>query len=224
MNAGVCEENVQLWGRNSRHRRVAGTGKVLLERKWWGDDRKCDAVRRLGPGAMRIGCKNTWGPNKANQFTPQETQLRDSVCLLEEYCSRIGPISILDSAQRPTSNNCNWLDFTVVSFCDVRVLRRILSTFQCFCGLLFCLFTYLCITATELRAERSGIESRWERGFPPVQTGPGAHPTSCKMGTGSFSGIKCGRGVLLTTHPLLVSWSSKSRTIPLPTLWATPGL
>ena len=74
----------------------------------------------LGPEAMRIGCKNTCGTNKANQFTLQETQLRDSVCLLEEYCSRIGPISNLDSAQRPTSNNCNWLDFTVVSFCDIR--------------------------------------------------------------------------------------------------------
>jgi len=44
------------------------------------------------------------------------------------------------------------------------------------------------------------------------------------MGTGSFPGIKCGRGVLLTTHPLLVSRSWKSRAIPLPTLWATPGL
>jgi len=40
--------------------------------------------------------------------------------------------------------------------------------------------------ATELRAGRSGIESRWGRDFPPVQTGPGAHPASCKMGTGSF--------------------------------------
>jgi len=59
-----------------------------------------------------------------------------------------------------------------------------------------------------LRAGRSGIESRWGRDFPPVQTGPGAHPTSCKMVTGSFPGVKCGRGVLLTTHPLLVprSW------------------
>ena len=38
--------------------------------------------------------------------------------------------------------------------------------------------------------------------LPPVQTGPGAHPASCKMGTGSFPGVKCGRGVLLTTHPL----------------------
>jgi len=50
------------------------------------------------------------------------------------------------------------------------------------------------------------------------------HPASCKMGTGSFLGAKCGRGVLLTTHPLLVPWSWKSRAIPLPTLWATPGL
>ena len=70
----------------------------------------------------------------------------------------------------------------------------------------------------------SGIESRWGRDFPPVQTGPGAHPASCKMGTGSLSGVKCGRGVLLTTHPLLVPRSWKSRAIPLPTLWATPGL
>jgi hypothetical protein len=60
--------------------------------------------------------------------------------------------------------------------------------------------------------------------FPPVQTGPGAHPASCKMGTGSFLGVKCGRGMLLTTRPLLVPRSWKSRAIPLPTLWATPGL
>ena len=41
------------------------------------------------------------------------------------------------------------------------------------------------------------------------------------MGTGSFPGLKYGRGVLLTTHPLLVPRSWKSRAIPLPTLWAT---
>ena len=51
-----------------------------------------------------------------------------------------------------------------------------------------------------------------------------AHLASCKMGTGSFPGVKCSRGVLLTTHPLLVPRSWKSRAIPLPTLWATPGL
>ena len=70
---------------------------------------------------------------------------------------------------------------------------------------------------------QSGIESRWGRDFPPVQTGPGAHPASCKMGTGSFPGVKCGRGVLLATQPFLVPRSWKSRAIPLPTLWATPG-
>ena len=45
-----------------------------------------------------------------------------------------------------------------------------------------------------------GIESRWEAGFStPVQTGPGAHPASYTMGTGSFPGVKrSGRGV---DHP-----------------------
>ena len=78
--------------------------------------------------------------------------------------------------------------------------------------------------ATELRAGRSGMESRWGRDFSPVETDPGAHPDSCKMGTESFPGVKCGRGVLLTTHPLLVTRSWRSRAIPLPTLWVTPGL
>ena len=32
----------------------------------------------------------------------------------------------------------------------------------------------------------------------PVQTGPGAHPASCKMRTGSFSGVKSSRGMTLT--------------------------
>jgi len=57
------------------------------------------------------------------------------------------------------------------------------------------------------RLDGPGIESRWGRDFPFTQTGPGAHPASCIMGTGSFPGAKCSRGVLLTTHPLLVPWS-----------------
>ena len=40
------------------------------------------------------------------------------------------------------------------------------------------------------------------------------------MGTGSFPGVKSGRGVTLTPHPLLVPWSRKSRAIPLLPLWA----
>ena len=53
-----------------------------------------------------------------------------------------------------------------------------------------------------------------------VQTGPGAHPASCTMDNGSFPGVKSGRGVTLTPHPLLVPWSWKSRAIPLLPLWA----
>jgi len=45
------------------------------------------------------------------------------------------------------------------------------------------------------------VEARFSA---PVQTGPEAHPASCTMGTGSFSGVRCGRGVRLTPHPLLV--------------------
>jgi len=56
---------------------------------------------------------------------------------------------------------------------------------------------------TDYGLDGPGIESRWGRDFPPVQTCPGAHPVSCTMGTGSFLGVKCGQGMLLTTHPLL---------------------
>ena len=80
-----------------------------------------------------------------------------------------------------------------------------------------------CTILSILQAGRSGDRIPVGRDFPPVQTGPGAHPASCTMGTGSFPGVKYGRGVLLTTHPLLVPRSWKSRAIPLPTLWATPG-
>jgi len=43
---------------------------------------------------------------------------------------------------------------------------------------------------TELRGGRSGIEFRWGRDFPSVQTGPGVHVASCKIGTGSFPGVE----------------------------------
>jgi len=41
----------------------------------------------------------------------------------------------------------------------------------------------------------------------PVHTGPEAHPASCTTGIGSFPGVRCGRGVTLTPHPLLVPMS-----------------
>ena len=41
--------------------------------------------------------------------------------------------------------------------------------------------------ATDYGMDGPGIESRWGWDFP---NGPGAHPASCKMGTGSFPGCK----------------------------------
>jgi len=46
-------------------------------------------------------------------------------------------------------------------------------------------------TATRYGLDGPGIESqRGARFFTPIQTGPGAHPASCIMGTGSFPGVK----------------------------------
>jgi hypothetical protein len=62
--------------------------------------------------------------------------------------------------------------------------------------------------ATGYGLDGPGIGSRWRARFSaPVQTGPGDHPASCTMDTGSFPGVKRGRGVTLTPHPLLVPWS-----------------
>ena len=50
-----------------------------------------------------------------------------------------------------------------------------------------------------------GIESRWGAKFyAPVQISPEAHPASCTVGTGSFPGVRCARGVTLTPYPLLL--------------------
>jgi hypothetical protein len=76
-----------------------------------------------------------------------------------------------------------------------------------------------------LQAGRSGdripVEARFSA---PVQNGPGAHPASCTMRTVSSPAVKSGPGVTLTSDtpppPSLVSWSRKSRAIPLLYLWA----
>ena len=48
--------------------------------------------------------------------------------------------------------------------------------------------------ATRYRLDGPMIESRWGARFSaPVQTGPGAHPASCTVGTGSFPGGKAAR-------------------------------
>jgi hypothetical protein len=75
--------------------------------------------------------------------------------------------------------------------------------------------------ATVYMLDGPGIEFRWEARFSaPVQTGPGVHPASSTMGTGSFPGVTSCRVMTLTPHPLLVPWSWKGRAIPLLPLWA----
>jgi len=61
----------------------------------------------------------------------------------------------------------------------------------------------------------SGIESQWGRDFPHLSR-PTLGPT---MRTGSFPGVKKGRGVAPTPHPLLMPWSRKRRAISLLPLW-----
>jgi len=76
------------------------------------------------------------------------------------------------------------------------------------------------VIATGYGLDGPGIESWRGREFPPLQTGPGTHPASCTMGTGSFPRVNSGRGVKLNPHHLLVPCSRKSGAIPLLPLWA----
>ena len=78
--------------------------------------------------------------------------------------------------------------------------------------LLFLLCYHNVATSWTVRGSNPGGGARFSA---PVQTGPGAHPASSTIGTGSFPGVKSGRGVTLTPHPLLVLWSWKGRAIPL---------
>ena len=64
--------------------------------------------------------------------------------------------------------------------------------------------------ATRYGLDGPGIESRWGARFSsPVQTGPGAHPASCTMGNGSFTGIK--RPERSVDHPTPSSAQIKER-------------
>ena len=75
--------------------------------------------------------------------------------------------------------------------------------------------------ATGYGLDGAGIDSRWGRDFPHLSR-PALGPTQplVRWVPGLSRGVKSGLGVMLIPHPLLVSWSSKSRAIPLLLLWA----
>jgi hypothetical protein len=78
--------------------------------------------------------------------------------------------------------------------------------------------------ATGYRLDGPGILSRWGQvsSHPSRPTlGPTQPPVQWELG---LSRGKSGRGVMLTTYPLLASRSRKGRSIPLSTLWACSGL
>jgi len=69
-------------------------------------------------------------------------------------------------------------------------------------------FIYLSLTLQHTGYGLDGPRIESQRGVrfsAPVQTGPGAHPASCTMGTGSFPGVNSGQGTMLTPHVLQVS-------------------
>ena len=70
--------------------------------------------------------------------------------------------------------------------------------------------------ATRYGLDGPGIESRWRRDFPHLSR-PALGPTQppVQWVPGLSRGVKSGRGVTLTPHPLLLLWSRKSRAIPL---------
>ena len=119
------------------------------------------------------------------------------------------------------------------SFGDVLLTQGVLQrTFRVY-DQRFSLFLEYCINdwrgggdssvciATRYGLDGPRIESRWGARFSaPVQTGPGAYPSSCTMGTGYFPG-ESGWDVVMAPHPHLQCRGLKYGTaIPVPTLRA----
>ena len=78
--------------------------------------------------------------------------------------------------------------------------------------------------ATDYGLDGPGSNPGGDEIFRPFKPALGPTQPPIKWVPGSFPGVKCGWDVLLTTYPLLVPRSWKSRAITLPTLWVTPGL
>ena len=108
----------------------------------------------------------------------------------------------------PTSNIALWQNSFVINRIYIYVC--------------VCVFVCVCVGRTAQSAKR--LTRGWTIRYRfPLGSRFSARPDR-KICTGCFPSVKCGRGVMLTTHPILVPRSWKSRDKPLPILWATPGL
>jgi hypothetical protein len=108
--------------------------------------------------------------------------------------------------------NEDWQWYTVKAcYCAMHCCEQSVALFGVEPCVYVCVGRYSVVgVATRYGLDGPGIESRWGARFSaPVQTGPGNHPASYTMGTGSFPGVKRpGRGV---DHPTPSSAEVKER-------------